>query len=253
MNIIYNKLFASHYTALAPTPCNNCCMRGLAACSSEYSLCSMHAAYIFRAGFFSDKDYLLASHCPLLCILCSKYNFAACSARHSIYTSCKAVFFQFTKRNIWINDGIEKTFNLFICNPQDCLFFCYKFFFYHVNCHTERCGWRPFTGTALKNVKPAIFNSKFYILHVSVMLFEFFSDIAQLLIYPRHAPVKVAKMKRRADARDNILSLGIHEQVAIEDILPCVGVSGETDACPRGIAFVSEYHLHQIDCGAAKP
>src|ERR1041385_7201242 len=57
-------------------------------------------------------------------------------------------------------------------------------------------------------------------------------------------------MHGRANARDHILSLRLHQELAVKLLRPNGGIAGKTDAGATGVAEVAEDHGLDIDRGA---
>jgi hypothetical protein len=54
----------------------------------------------------------------------------------------------------------------------------------------------------------------------------------------------------RADAGDDVLALGVHQELAVEQFSPVAGVAGEGDAGAGVVAHVAEDHRLDVDRGA---
>ena len=73
---------------------------------------------------------------------------------------------------------------------------------------------------------------------------------AELRIRVRERALEVFERLRRPDARDDVLSLGVDQELAAHDLLTGCRIAREGDARRRMRARVSEHHLDDVDGGS---
>ena len=114
----------------------------------------------------------------------------------------------------------------------------------------------------LQHPELALLDRELHVLHVAVVLLERAVDARQLLERLRHRafhrrlvgagllPRDLGDLLRRADAGDDILALGVDQELAIEPLLAGRRIAGERNAGRRGVAHVAEHHGLHVDRGA---
>jgi hypothetical protein len=65
----------------------------------------------------------------------------------------------------------------------------------------------------------AVLDRELDVLHVLVVLLELSLDLEELLVDRRVPLGHLVDVLRRADARHHVLALGVHEELAVEDVL----------------------------------
>ena len=102
----------------------------------------------------------------------------------------------------------------------------------------------------LEHVELALLDGELEVLDFPVVLFQ---DVAQLFQFPvnrRHVGAQLPQGPGGADARHHVLTLGVDQVVAIEDIFPGARVPGEAHAGGGIVAHVAEDHGADIHRGA---
>ena len=74
------------------------------------------------------------------------------------------------------------------------------------------------------------------------MLLEPLGDLVELRVRLWHVPLHLRDLRRRADAGDDVLALGVRQVFAVELLRAGVRVTSERDARPRVVAHVSVDH-----------
>ena len=82
------------------------------------------------------------------------------------------------------------------------------------------------------------------------MLLKFYSNSLELRVNLGHGLLHFAQGHGCSNAGHDVLSLGVHEVVAVEDSFAGTGVAGETDSRAGSVAGIAENHLYHIDGGA---
>jgi hypothetical protein len=114
----------------------------------------------------------------------------------------------------------------------------------------------------LQHPELLLLDGELHVLHVAVMPLENAVDAHELRIGLRHCGFhrrlvgggRLARLLgdvlRRADAGDDILALGVDEELAVELLLARRGIAREGDAGRRGLAHVAEHHRLHVHRGA---
>ena len=104
---------------------------------------------------------------------------------------------------------------------------------------------------------------EFDVLHVAIMLFEQLrrsrrirANASGISVFQRRRvgagrlARRLGDVLRRANARHDVLALGVDEELAVEFIGAGRGIAGEGDAGRRGLAHIAEHHRLDADRGA---
>ena len=102
----------------------------------------------------------------------------------------------------------------------------------------------------LQHEQLPVLDRELRVLHVLVVLLERAQDLHQLLVGLRHDVLELGDVERVAHARDDVLALGVDEEVAARLGLAGHLVARERDARGRLVALVAEHHLLHVDRGA---
>ncbi len=109
---------------------------------------------------------------------------------------------------------------------------------------------RPLAGTRLEQVQDAVLDGELDVLHLAVVGLELIERVGELRVGVRHHLAHLLDRLRRADPGDDVLALGVQEELAEQAALTRRGVAREADARPRRVALVAEHHLDDVDRGA---
>ncbi len=135
-------------------------------------------------------------------------------------------------------------------DASDCLFLGDQLLADHVDRDPHRRVCRSLGAAGLEHVEAAALDRELEVLDVAVMLLELLGDLLELGVGLGHVLGQRRDRGRSADARDDVLALGVDQVLAKEDLLAGVGVAGEGDAGARVVAHVAEDHGHDVDGGA---
>ena len=117
----------------------------------------------------------------------------------------------------------------------------------HVHGHAKGRGRGALAGTRLQHVELALFDGKLHVLHVAVVLFQFFSHLLELCVNFRHLLRHFVEVHRGADARDDVFALCVYKEVTVEGLFARAGVAREAYARSGVVAGIAEDHLHHVD------
>ena len=133
-------------------------------------------------------------------------------------------------------------------------------------CEVDRDAQRRLAGAlavaGLQHPELAGLDRELHVLHVAVVALEDAVDAHELAVRLGHRafhrrlrrfrgkPRLLGDVLRRADAGDDVLALGVDQELAVELLLAGRGIAGEGDAGRRGLAPVAEHHRLHVDGGA---
>ena len=208
----------------------------------------MHTADVFRTRFLTHKDRFFFFCSKFFRFSGGKTNLTGCSAGNGGNSADKGCRFQI--RLLIVDRRIEDAFNIACLDAHNRFFFCDKSFLHHIDRHFESGDGRTLTGTALKHIKRTLFYRELHILHIFIVLFQKRADFTELIIGFFIFFFKFGKFDRRTDARNDIFALRIKEIITVKHIFAAIGIPRKTHAGTGCVAFVAEYHLHNVYCSA---
>ncbi len=139
---------------------------------------------------------------------------------------------------------------MFWVNAKHCFIFVNQAFFNKVNGNFKGRRNRAFAAPGLEHIEFTVFDGKFHVLHVFIMLFKFISIIYKLVINFRHFFMKLRDRVGCACACNNIFTLGIDQVFTEENLFARGGVAGKGNARARIFVKVTENHGLNINRSA---
>ncbi len=122
---------------------------------------------------------------------------------------------------------------------------------HEVDRNLERGARGALAVAGLEHVELVLLDRELEILHVAVVLLEDVADFQKFLVGLRHVLRQaLLDLLARADAGDDVLTLGVDEVLSVEIVLARRRVAGEGDAGGRGVAEVAEDHRLHVHGGA---
>src|SRR6056297_11721 len=112
----------------------------------------------------------------------------------------------------------------------------------HINCNFDGCLTGPLTISGLKNIERSFLNGKLNILHISIMLFQFFGIAQQLFKRFRHNVFQLINILRSPNTCYHIFALSINQKLSVEFVFSVGWISGETNTGRTVITHVTENH-----------
>ena len=112
----------------------------------------------------------------------------------------------------------------------------------HLHCHAECCGSGAFPHARLQHPQLAVLDGELRVAHVLVVVFQTGEDVEQFGMHLRELALECVKVLGVANTRHHILTLGVHEVVAVGRVLPRGRVTGETHARAGLVVAISEDH-----------
>ena len=82
------------------------------------------------------------------------------------------------------------------------------------------------------------------------MLLKFYSNLLELSVNPGHDLLHFAQRHGGSNAGHDVFSLGVHQEIAVEDFFTGTRIAREADAGTGSVAGISEHHLDDVDGGA---
>ena len=108
-------------------------------------------------------------------------------------------------------------------------------------------GLRRALGRArLQHVERALLDRELDVLHLAVVLLEPLDGRDQLVVGLGQQLLHARDRLGRADAGDDVLALGVLQELAVQHVLAGRGVAREADAGARALAAVAEHHLADV-------
>ena len=244
---MHHDVAAAGYAAGAHAARNNRRVGGHAAANGQDALCVVHALDIFRGGFQTDQNNLLALLAFLGGFLSGEDNLAAGSARGSSQTG--ADLFCVLERlcvKLWVQQRVK----LFWIDHADGLFLGDHALVHQVAGDLDGSGSGSLAVSGLQHVELAVFDGELHILHVSVVFLQAVSNVVELLINLWHNGFQLVDLLWGTNAGDNVLALCVDQELAEQLVLAGGRVAGEGYAGTGGVAGVAEYHGLNVDRSA---
>ena len=233
---------AAANAAAAHTTGNDGCVAGHAAAAGEHALRSDDAVDVIRRGLVAHEDDLVAIVAALFCFVGIEDNVTAGCARRSRQPGGDDVDLR-----LWIDAWVQQLIELVGIHTHDGGVAVDEPFLVHINGAFYSSCQRAFRVAALQHVKLAIFDGKFNILHVGVMLFKQFAGIGELLERVWQIFCETGNVLWRAHAGNDVFALRIDEVFAVELLDAGGRVAREGNAGTGGWAHVPEDHRLHVD------
>ncbi len=149
-----------------------------------------------------------------------------------------------------IEAGYEEIVKLVGLDAEDRFFFRDQPFVHHLDGDANCRATGALAVARLQHVQAPILDRELEILHVAVVLLQARGDFVKLLVNVRHDLLELRDVHRRAHARDHVLALRVHQELAVELFDAGGGIAREADAGAAGLAQIAEDHGLHVDRGA---
>ena len=245
-------LRSARYARTTHSACNHSRMAGHPAACRQNPGCRVHSVNIFRRGFNTNQNDLLAAICPKFGRIRIENDLAACGTRRCRKAGCQNI-----TRSIGIKRWVQQLVERHRIDTQDGGLLVDQPLIHHVDGHLQRGLCRPLAVTRLEKPELALLHGEFDILHVGVMPFQQIEQMRQFgkcfghgffharLVCPGGFTTRPGEILRRADARDHIFALRIDQPFAVVSFFTGRRIARECNTRSAGIAHVAEYHrLH---------
>ena len=128
---------------------------------------------------------------------------------------------------------------------HQCFLFGNHAFVDEVACNFDCGGSRTLAVTGLQHVKFTLFDGKFHVLHVSVVMFKCIANLEELFVHVGQYFCHFGNGHRGANACNNVFALCVHKKFAHQALFACCGVTCECNTCSAIVAHVTKrHHLH---------
>ena len=213
----------------------------------EDAVSSDHAAKVFGAGFVADEEDAFAFGFGSGGAVGVEVDFAGSSAGACWQTGGDGFgFFDLSH----IKDGGEQLVELIGRVAQDGGFPVDEFFLHHVHGELESGGGGALAVTSLEHEQFALLDGELDVLDVFEVAFENAAHFEQLGVRAWHLLFEFEHWLWGADAGDDVFTLGVDEELAVEFVGAVGWVTGEGDAGAGVVTGVAIDHGLDVDGGA---
>ena len=146
-----------------------------------------------------------------------------------------------------VEDGPEELVELVRLDPRQGLLLADELLADHVDGDLDGGEGGALAHPALQHVELALLDGELDVHHVGVVLLEGVPDLLELRVGLGVVLLELDDRLGRPGAGHDVLALGVHEVLAVEDVLAGGRVAGEGDAGARVVAHVAEDHELDVD------
>ena len=222
-------------------------VRGGAAAGGDDALRHGHAVEVVRGRLDANEDDLLAAVDPFdgrVGVEHGPSNGRARRGVEPVHDLGGAL-----ERGL-VECGAQELVDVGRLDPRHCLLLRDEALLDHVDGDPHGRGRGPLGRARLEHVQPAALDRELEVLDVAVVALELLADALEFRVDLRHLGLHLRDLRRRPDAGDDVLALGIGEVLAEELLFAGVRIAGERDAGAGVVAHVPEDHRHDIHGGA---
>ena len=234
-------------------------MRGHSTAGGENAFGRMHAVDIFRARFDAHKNDLMAGAFQRLGFIRIEHDLSRRRAWRRR---------QSRREHIALSLGIDRRMQQLIepaeLDAQQRFVAVDQALLRHLDGNAQRGLGRTLTAARLQHPEFAALDGKLHVLHVAVVCFELLRCFDELPEHFRHDRLhrrfvgfcrdarRFRYVLRRADTGDDVLTLRVHQKLAVKLLVAGRGIAREGNASRRGLAHIAEDHrLHIHRCAPA--
>ena len=174
----------TRYAALTHTTSHNGSVRGHTTTSSQDTLGSCHTGQVLRRGLDTYKHYLVTILVPLLSIVSVEYNLTAGCTRRCRQTLSNHLG---SREGLLIEYGVQQLIELLRLAAHDGGLLVNHTLMEQVDGDLHHGSTCTLTVTSLEEPELALLNGELHILHVVIVVLQFFLDTIQLGINLRHS------------------------------------------------------------------
>jgi hypothetical protein len=206
-------------------------VRGNPALGGEDALGGDHAAKVFRAGFIADEQDFFTAGFGGGGAVGIQIDLAGCGTR----TGGKAGREQLGFLDVGdVEDRRKQLVELVGRIAQHGGLPVDELLLEHVHRELQRGGGGALAVAGLQHEQLAFLNGELDVLHVLEVFFEDLADLHEFGIALGHLLLEFGDRLRSADAGDDVLALGIDEELTVELVRAIGGVAGEGNAGSGG-------------------
>ena len=151
---------------------------------------------------------------------------------------------------LWVKTGMQELIHLLRRHPHQGFFFGDQALVDHVHGDLDRSRRSPLARAGLEHPQLALLDGEFHILHVVIMVLQQIAKLQKQLVVFGEFLLHFGDLTGGANAGHHVLSLGVHQILAVELVLASGGVAGEGHAGAAALAHVAKDHGHHVDGGA---
>ncbi len=202
----------------------------------------MHALDVFWCGFQPNEDYGLAQLAASGGVFSGERDLAAsCPWGGWQPFADYGGGFQPSHIELWV----QKRVDLLGVDHRHCLSGSDLALIDQVAGDLEGSGCGALAITGLQHEELAILDGELHVLHVVVVVFQPVDDLDELVVDAWVFVLQLIDGLRCPDASHNILTLSVHQELAIQTFVASGRVPGERDSGTGGVAGIAEHHgLH---------
>ena len=203
------------------------------------------AMKVFRGGFVSNEDHVLAGLRALLRGIRIKNSAPARGAgarREAGAKRCRA--------NRRVDDRMQQLIELTGGHSPHRFDLVNQSLAHHVSCDSHSRGGGALSRARLQQIEFAALDGELEILHVSIVPLQAFLGIHQLRKGIGQLLCHLVDVERSAHARDDILALRVGEKLTVEALFACGRIACERHACPGVVSQIPEHHRNDAHRGA---
>ena len=246
---VHLDISATGNTTSTHTSCNDRGVRSLSASDGKDTLSVFHTLDIFGRSFESYKDNFLAGLALSGCFFSGEYHRTCGGSRRSGDTFAYDVVLVGVFKVFSVESGVKKHVERLSVD-------LHKRFLLRDHALVDKvasdldCGSsRSLTVSCLKHVKLLVFNGKFHILHVAIVIFKGFANFLELFVNVREDFCHLSDGHRRSYACNDVLALSVRKEFAHKTFFAGSGVTGERNARSAVVAHITERHHLNINGG----
>ena len=133
-------------------------------------------------------------------------------------------------------------------NSKHCFLRVYFPFIYQIACNLQSCLCSPLAVSGLQEEQFPVFNGKFHILHIPVMIFQSVCNFNKLCVTFRQIFLQLGNRLGGSDTCNHVLALGVDQIFTVNTLCPCRRITGKCHTGSRCIAHIAKNHSLYIDC-----
>ena len=231
-------------TGLAHATGDHGCVGGHATVGSQDALAHDDAVDVIRGGLEADEDDLLALGATLssdVGVEDGLANGGTRGGREALGDRLLGV--------VRVDGLVQQLIELCGLDPHEGLFLGDDALGDEVAGHLESSSGSALAVTGLQQVQLAVLDGELHVLHVAVVRLHLLHGVDEVAVCLWQHFLHLGEGARGANARDDVLTLGVDEELTVELLGAGGGVTGETDTGGGGVTTVTEHHLHDVDGG----
>ena len=230
---------------------------GHAAAGGQDARRGVHAVDVLRAGLLADQDHALADMGQVLGLVGGHHDLAGGRAR-----ACRQAAGDHVAGCLRVEHRMQELVQRRWLDAGDRGLLVDLVLLAEVDRDLQRRRRGALAVAGLQDIELALLDRELDVLHVRIMAFQPLADLDQLPVGVRHRlfhrrQVALAlqarglgQVLRRADARDDVLALGVDQVLPVEGVLAGRRVAGEGDPGRAVVAHIAKHHGLDVDGGA---